>query len=354
VDDSGDTGLAAGLDDLLNAFSDLANDPTSATARTVVATNAQALVQRFHGAADRLATASADVLTRMQDAVTQANGYAVQIADLNRQITAAAKGVSAPDLEDRRDLLIDQLSQLTDVQVVTHADRSVGVVAGGALLVDGAQHGALEVRSLAAGGYGVGVAGTGAPIALASGRLKALSDLSTTVLPGVQKQLDGFAAAVVSEVNAIHRTGTTGAGASGTDFFDATGLTAASMAVAAPIRQSPANIATGTTGSPGDGSVALQLAGLRTAGVASAGGQTLGEMFGGVVTSVASLTQAADQAATSQDTLVANVQSQRSSVTDVSVDEEMVSLIQNQQAFAAASKIVTAADAMIQSLLDMV
>ena len=51
---------------------------------------------------------------------------------------------------------------------------------------------------------------------------------------------------------------------------------------------------------------------------------------------------------------MANVQAQRSSVSDVSIDEEMVSLIQGQQAFAAASKIVNAADEMMQSILDMV
>ncbi len=121
------------------------------------------------------------------------------------------------------------------------------------------------------------------------------------------------------------------------------------MAVAAPIALSVANIAAGATGGPGDGSVALRLAGLRTTGVAAAGGQTLSELYGGVVTSVVVLTRAAEQGSASQDTLVANVAAQRSSVSDVSIDEEMVSLIQGQQAFAAASKIVGAADEMMQA-----
>jgi flagellar hook-associated protein 1 FlgK len=353
-DESGGTGLATGLDDLLDAFSDLANDPSSITARSQVQSSAQALIRQFNGAANRLASAEADVQSRMQAAIGQVNSYAGEIADLNRQIVAAAKGVSAPDLEDRRDLLIDQLSQVADVQVVEHTDHSVGVIAGGALLVDGAQHSSLELRSLPAGGFGVGVTGTGAALSLRSGQLKALSDLSSSTIPGIRKQLDGFAAAVVTEVNAIHRTGKTVAGAGNTDFFDPAGLTASSMALTATVRQNPAAVAAGTTGSPGDASVALRLAALRTGGVASAGGQTLSEMYNGVVTSVATLSQAAQRGAASQDTMVANVTAQRSSVSDVSIDEEMVSLIQGQQAFAAASKIVSAADQMIQSLLDMV
>src|SRR5262249_8609568 len=141
-------------------------------------------------AADRLATAGTDILQRMQGAVSEVNNYAVQIADLNRQIVAAAKGVSAPDLEDKRDLLIHKLSQLVDVQVVEHNDHSATVLAGGALLVDGAQHGDIEVQSLAAGGFGVASAASHIPINLASGTLKGLSDLSTSTLPGIQKQLD--------------------------------------------------------------------------------------------------------------------------------------------------------------------
>lgn len=354
VDTGAQDGLAVGLDDLLNAFSDLSNDPTSGVARAQVREAAQALVTRFHATADRLASVNQDVLARMRDATSEVNAYAAQIADLNRQITAASKGVSAPDLEDRRDQLIDKLSQLVDVRVIPHANRSVTVLAGGALVADGAQHTDLEVRSLAAGGYGVGVARTGAPVQIHGGRLRALSDLSATTIPGIQRQVDGFAAAVANEVNAAHRTGTTAAGAGGTNFFDPTGLTASGIALAPAVAQSVDAIAAGTTGSPGDGSVALRLAGLRTTGVASANGQTLGTMFGGVVTSVAVLARAAERGAASQATMVANVQAQRSSVSDVSIDEEMVSLIQGQQAFAAASKIVNAADEMMQSILDMV
>lgn len=353
-DESSGTGLGAGLDALLSAFGDLANDPSSASARSLVVQSAQSLTQQFHAAADRLATVNVDVLQRMTNAVSDVNNYGAQIAELNRQVIASAKGVSAPDLEDKRDLLIDKLSQLVDIQVVDHPNHGVSVVAGGALLVDGAQHGELEVRSLAGGGYGLGSVASHGPINLASGAIKGLSDLSTSTIPGIQKQLDQFAAAVVKEVNAVHRDGTTAGGATGVNFFDPEGLTASSISVAAPIRQSIAAMATGTTGSPGDGSIALRLAQLRTTPAASAGGQTLGEFYGGVVTSVGVLTRAAEQGSASEDALVANVQAQRSSVTDVSIDEEMVSLIKGQQAFAAASKIVNAADAMMQSILDMV
>ncbi len=350
----GEAGLAVGLDSLLDAFSDLANDPSNLAARTVVRENAAALTHAFRSTADRLAGVGLDVIQRMRDDLANVNALARDIAGLNQQIISAAHGHSAPDLEDRRDMLIDQLSSLIDVQVVPHERGTVGIVAGGALLVDGAQHGVLELRALASGGQGIGVAGSGGPVALSGGSLKALSDLTTATIPGLQRKLDQFARAVVTEVNAIHRSGRTAAGETGVDFFDPAGVTAHGMQLSDAVRQSTANIVTGGSGAAGDGALALQIAQLRSTAVGTAEGQTLAEYFNAMVASVGVLGRSAEVSATSQDALLANIAAQRSSVTDVSIDEEMVALIKSQQAFAAASKIVLAADDMIQSVLDMV
>ena len=119
-DESNGDGLGAGLDALLSAFGDLANDPSSASARSLVVQSAQSLTRSSTPSSDRVASVNADLLERMQGEVSDVNNIGAQIADLNRQIVSAAKGVSAPDLEDQRDLLIDKLSQMVDVQVVEH------------------------------------------------------------------------------------------------------------------------------------------------------------------------------------------------------------------------------------------
>ena len=164
--------------------------------------------------ADRLASVNQDVLARMRDATSEVNAYAAQIADLNRQITAASKGVSAPDLEDRRDQLIDKLSQLVDVQVDSAREPAVSRCWPAARSWPMARSTRTSrFGASPAGGYGVGVAAhrrAGADPTAAA--LRALSDLSATTIPGIQRQLDGFAAAVANEVNAAHRTGTTAGG----------------------------------------------------------------------------------------------------------------------------------------------
>ena len=51
--------------------------------------------------------------------------------------------------------------------------------------------------------------------------------------------------------------------------------------------------------------------------------------------------------------MVNNVTEQRNSVSAVSLDEEMVNLIKFQQAFSAASKLLTTADEMLNTLLNI-
>jgi len=52
--------------------------------------------------------------------------------------------------------------------------------------------------------------------------------------------------------------------------------------------------------------------------------------------------------------VVTTLESQRSSVHEVSVDEEMVGLITHQQAYAAAARMVAVAGEMVRDLLQMV
>jgi flagellar hook-associated protein 1 FlgK len=284
--------------------------------------------------------------------VDQINGLAQRIADLNGQIVAlGGPEHQAPDLEDQRDLLVDQLSGLVDVKVVPHDDGSIGVLTGDSLLVDGSQVNAMAV-TLGSGGWGVGSA-NGGENHFAAGSVQALLDLVNTTLPAIRGQLDTFVRSVVTEVNALHRTGTTPDGQTGTDFFDPAGLTAATIALAAPVAASGDAIAAAASGgAPGNGTIALGVAGLATSGVATLGGKTLREFYAEFASGVGVQSQAAQQDVDAQQTLVDNADAQRSSVSGVSVDEEMVALITQQQAYGAAARLLKVADDMMQQLLN--
>lgn len=350
-----DVGIANGIDELFSAFADLANDPTGQTPRTIARQAAENLTARFRDADTRLSTMTGEVRARVDDAVTSINNITRQVADLNTRIRSAGSGLrESPDLKDKRDLLIDQLSGLIGVRVVEREDGTVGVLAGDALLVDGAQVSDLEVRDMENGTIQVGAKNVPSGVNLSSGSLSGLVELSARTIPGMRDQLDTLVAGIVREVNTIHRAGRTNSGATGIDFFSAGGVTANTMRVSDDIRASINNIAAGVSGAPGDNATALALAGLRTTGVGSFNGDTIGGAFQKMVSSLAVTVQDANSNHEAQTILVANADATRQSVGGVSIDEELTRLITQQTAYSAAARLVTVADQMMQDVLNMV
>jgi flagellar hook-associated protein 1 FlgK len=346
-----DLGVAAALDGVFQAFGDLSNDPAGALNRDLVRQAAGRFVQRLRQLDGQLAEVAADALARLRGQLDEVNALAGQIASLNAEILASggARG-SAPDLEDQRDLLVDRLSNLMAVRVLERGDGTIGVMAGDLLLVDGTAAQRLEARAVG-GGWEVGVAGGGRTVAPGAGSVHALTDLLGSTLPALRTRLDGFAAAVVTEFNAIHRTGYTLAGAIGVDFFDPAGVTAGSISLSSAVLASGDAIAASATGAPGDGGIALRLAGLADAMPAALGGRTLRGLYSEVAAMVGTGVRDASQREAIHQSLADRADLSRASLSGVSVDEEMVLLIAQQQAYGAAARLVRVADDMMQDLM---
>lgn len=348
-------GISAALDAMFNAFSDLSQTPASAAARVAVRDAVQQLVNRIRDADGRLSAQQVEISGQISGAVDRINQIGQQVAALNLDIVAAsAGGGAAPDLQDARDGLLDELATLVGTRVLPRDDGSVAVIVGDALLVEGAFPQALDVRTVPGGGFAAGIVGSPRNIKPGGGVLGALTDLSTGGIPGVRAELDRLAAGLVTTINTIHAGGTTLGGATGVDLFDAAGLTAGTIGLSTAIIANPQDIVSGATSQPGDNTVALQLSGLRSTAIASLNGGTAGEFFAGLVSSIASMVSDADQSARIGDQIVAGIVARRESVRGVSTDEEMVKLIVQQQAFSAAARLVTVADELMQDVLRMV
>jgi len=352
VNEPSDTGVAAAMSGLFQAFGDLANDPTSGTNRDMVRSSARRFVQQLNQLDGQIEATLLNAVERMRSEVDQANTITNSIADLNRQILAA--GGNAPDLQDQRDTLVDRLSGMLSVRVLNREDGTIAVMGGDTLLVDGVNAQTLVLRGLGGGGYGIGLENGTGTIDPKAGSLKALSDLTSTVLPGARNQLDTFVQAIVTEVNAIHQTGYTLAGVTNTDFFDPAGLTAGTIRLADAIEASGDNIAAGGTNDPGDNTVALQLAGLGSVPIGSLGGRSLVDYYADFASSIGVNGQNAERDSDIYQAMVDQADTQRSSMSGVSIDEEMVNLIAQQEAYAAAARLIQVADEAIQTLLEMV
>ena len=355
VNEPSDTGISAALDGLFQSFGDLANDPSSGTNRDLVRTAASRLVRQLNTLDQQIQQTSQDAVAKLRQDVTDANAITSQIASLNANIRAAhAAHADSADLEDRRDLLTDQLSSLAGVRTLPQEDGSITVLAGDTTLVDGGTAHALSIVPAPGGGFGIGMDGSGTPIDLKAGSMKAITDLVSKVLPDLTSKLDTFTQSLVTEVNTIHRTGYTADGQTGTDFFDPAGTTARTIRLTDAVSASGDAIAAGGTNTAGDNSVALLLAGLANTGVASLGGRTMRDYYTGTAASVGTGVRDATTESEIHSTLVDHADTMRSSASGVSIDEEMVNLIGEQQAYSAAAHLVQVANDMMDTLMNMI
>ncbi len=103
-----------------------------------------------------------------------------------------------------------------------------------------------------------------------------------------------------------------------------------------------------------DNGNATLLANLDDARVLNAGTMTLNGAIGGLTTSVGSSARQADYAAEAQQVIHDQAQAARDSISGVNLDEEAADLMRLQQAYQAASQIISTADTLFQSLLNAV
>lgn len=351
-----ESGLGATMDAFWSAWDDLANDPLSDAARGMVRQRALQLTSAFDNAADELQNVETGALGHLQDSVTQLNDLGSQVAKLNVEIVAAeAGGASANDLRDARDRLIDQMAGLAHVRVTEQANGSASVVVENTLFVDAGDSKSFAVGT-AASGYQIEIASTGSPVStFAEG--SALHEAVRVInqdIPDALAELDALASALVTQVNTVHRTGFRPDGVGDRDFFDAAATTASSIRLAADIELSATNIASsGAANQSTNNAVALAMADLRNMPNA-AGGTTFGGAYRNMISGIAQKTRTAEDNATVFETLVAQTDTRRASISGVSVDEELISLMQHQQAYVAATRVVSAVDEMLRDLMGMI
>ncbi len=128
----GTDGLGASINDMLNAFSDVASAPTDLTARTVALTRVDETARRMRAASLALDDLQNGISQSVNEKVTAINTLANNIATVNGQI-ARAMGAGQPpnDLLDKRDQLIRDLNQFVQTSSIPADDGTVGVFIGG-------------------------------------------------------------------------------------------------------------------------------------------------------------------------------------------------------------------------------
>lgn len=370
-----DTGLSSTLDQFWGAWADLANSPNSTAAKSVVQQRGGQLASTLNRFSSDLDGVTASANEQVTNQVTMLNRYTSQVAGLNRSIVAAeSSGHTANDLRDVRDRAIDEMNKIVPVRSLEEPNGSSTLYLDGIAIVDGVTTKQLSVDP--SGGTLTLKTSGGSTIGAPNGSLGAALGVINTDIPAAKKQLDDLAASLVSKINAVHRTGWTQPGdalgnsnwnaaapptGSNVDFFDPSKTKAGSISLSSAVASNASYIASSNVqNGSGNSGVATAMAGMRsdTTNILKTGSTTLttsfGEYYRNVVTRVGVDTSDAESSATVYETLASQVEAQRQSVSGVSTDDELIELTKRQQAYSAAAKVITAADAMSQTLLSMI
>ncbi|NLJ78917.1 MAG: flagellar hook-associated protein FlgK, partial [Tissierellia bacterium] len=162
------------LDDFYLALDNMSKNPSDPSFREPVKENALALTKHINETAKRLQDMQREQEFSMGTMERRINDLAIQITSLNKQIYATElDGRKANDLRDRREVLVDELSEIVDIRVDESTDGKYVVSIGGVSLVD---HSNTFTVKLAEDRSRLEWS-NGSKVALNSGRLKGLLDI---------------------------------------------------------------------------------------------------------------------------------------------------------------------------------
>jgi flagellar hook-associated protein 1 FlgK len=319
-DEPSTAGLSSQLSAFWSSWGELADDPSSEAAKVSVLSAGTQVADTLHEVNSQLETVQAQAAqqyTAIAGPSGEVQADAKQIAQLNHQIKLSLQAKQQPnDLEDRRDLLLDKLSELGNVTVTKEADGTDTVAFGNAAkpLVEGSEVNWPQALTSAAGG-----------------KLGALLELASPegAIGKYRAALDEVAKTLAGSVNELHTS---------TPFF--TGTTAASIAVAVKASE----VQTSKSGAAGDNEVALAIAGLRGGGAE--------QKYAALIAQVGSDVQSAKSDQTNAQAVVSAVNDQRQAVSGVSLDEEMTSLITFQRGYQSSARALTSMDEMLDTLIN--
>jgi len=348
-------GLAQGLSDLFASLQSLSTDPTSLTERQAVLQKAQALASQFNQIDKNLAKLTGDLNTSIQSDVAQVNQLLATIASDNQQIGAAEAGNkgSANDLRDSRQQSIEALAKLVNITTAEQPNGAVDISIGGVSLVSNTKVlDTLQTYDAGGGQILLQSQSGGQPLTLTSGTIQGTIAARDGGLKDLRQNLDSLAGGLISQINTIHAAGYSLTGSTGANFF--TGSGASDIAVNSALLGNPALLqASGTSGAVGDNKVALALAQLANARQAGLNNATFSENYAQTVASLGQSLSDGNNSISNQSLVQQMLQRQRDSVSGVSLDEEMTTLIQFQKAYVASAHVVTTVDQMLQTVLDL-
>ena len=184
-------------------------------------------------------------------------------------------------------------------------------------------------------------------LGLTSGSIQGSIDASNNGIQGLRDNLNQLASQLVTSVNSVYNPSGTGG-----NFFTSTGTTAATMDPSVTV----SNLQAGSSGNTGDNTVALGIANLANQQFSTSSGDQITGTFNGFydnsVSGFGQTLAGVDDQTTNETNIQTLVSTQRSSLSGVSLDEEMANLLMYQRSYQASSQVFQTIDSLIDTTVN--
>jgi flagellar hook-associated protein 1 FlgK len=346
-----DGGLGSALDGLFSAFQSYAANPTGTGEQQGVLQSASILTDQLQTTDANLAQVQSGLNSQVSSTVTSTNSLLSDVASLNTQINQleANNPGSAVDLRDQRETDLEQIATNLPITVTEGSNGEDLVTADGAtgsavtLVSQGSVTGPLtfDGTSTISGGSPSGA------LSLSSGAIQGAIAASTGGIQTLRDSLNSLASQLVTSVNAVYNPS-----GSGSNFFDPSGTTAGTIALASGLTASTLKAGTGAAG---DNTIALGIANLANTSFSTAGGDdidgTFDSYYAGTVSGFGQTLAGVNDQATDETNIQTLVTSQRASVSGVNLDEEMSNLLMYQRSYQASAQVFQTVDSLLDNFI---
>ncbi|MRG84786.1 flagellar hook-associated protein FlgK [Salinibacillus xinjiangensis] len=409
LNEPSDTGLSSTINQFWQSLNDLSVNPEDSGARSVVQQRGIAVADTFNYVSDSLKAIQSDLKDEIDVTTKDINSLVSQISKINDQVKAIEPhGYLPNDLYDKRDQLIDELSEMVNIKVTfnesskSSKDIAQGIASielvdreGQALSADKLIDGNNKVNQVSVGYEEVngqrvvnGITVGGSTITpeefTANGKLKGLMESHgysgngkvKGIYTSMLKDIDQMAFAFAQAFNNQHEQGITLKNEQGQAFFkidesfsaDNYIGYASEIDLTDTIKNDEDNIAAALVldenGDPmgpqqgqsylGNGENAQALADIKDKVLGNLLGEntTVDSFYEGIIGDLGVQAQEANRMSQNADTLKGAVESRRQSISGVSLDEEMTNMIKFQHAYNAAARNMTVVDEMLDRIIN--
>jgi flagellar hook-associated protein 1 FlgK len=363
--------LSTEINRYFDSWQELSANPSGLVERDIVIQRGELLAEKFNLTTDDLNRVKDNINDSIVSKLDAVNSQITEVAELNDRIfTIEIQGQTANSARDRRDTLLKGLS--TSLGIQSYAD-SKGMIAvqlpGGLPLVQGNM--AMQIEGVKNGStidLVLHAGGVTRPIGLNNlgGEFEGLVNIRDQFIPSVQDDLDRLAYELTISVNAAHAAGAGLDSVGGRDFFSApvpppvagdplwkdaarnisVAITDSSHIAAAAMPVPPATVA------PGDNRNALVMSNIGEDYLID-GIDNFGAFYGKLTAKIGIESNQNQLALGGAEDAMIQLQNLRDGVAGVSLEEEMINLIQYQRGFESSAKFLSTIDEMMGSLINL-